>query len=236
MNTFDSSIVHFLNGFSRKSENFDTVVAFIVENDFIKGGILFSVFWFFWFQRGSPDQLLQNRRRIIAGLISCIFAVFVGRLLALTLPYRTRPVFNDNLHFERPYDFASYGLDSWSSFPSDHAVMFFALATAIFLISKKIGIFAYLYVAALVCFPRIYLGFHYPTDILVGAVIGILITLLISLRKISDPVSSKVLQLAGRFPGLFYGFLFLLSFQICTMFYETRIILSVLIKLIRGTL
>ena len=231
MNFFDTSIIHFLNGFSQKSKDFDKILAFIVDNDFIKGAIIFSIFWFFWFQKSS--KINYNRERIIISIVACILAVFVGRVLALALPYRARPVFNPGLKFLRPYEFQSYGLDTWSSFPSDHAVMFFALATGIFLISKKTGILAYLYVLVIVSFPRVYLGFHYPTDILVGAVIGILITFFVSIHRISNPIIKKVFQFSSKYQGLFYALFFLLSFQICTMFYETRVIGGALIRFFR---
>lgn len=59
------------------------------------------------------------------------------------------------------------------SFPSGHASSSFAAATAIFLWNKKWGTAALL-LALLISFSRMYLYVHFPTDILVGALIGIL--------------------------------------------------------------
>lgn len=61
------------------------------------------------------------------------------------------------------------------SFPSSHATNFFALVTYLCLITaKKIKWFACLLVpvALLVCYSRMYLGVHYPSDVLCGAMIG----------------------------------------------------------------
>src|SRR5450631_1803477 len=196
------------------------MMAFIVDNDFIKGGVIISFFWFFWFHKSN--QTIYNRRCIIIGIVSSFAAIIVSRILAVTLPFRRRPVYNNELHFVKPFKWGEYGLVNWSSFPSDHATMFFALATGIFLISKKAGIFAYLYVLIIICFPRIYLGYHYPTDILVGAVIGIVITYIISINRISNPVIKKVSHFSLIYPGFFYALVFLISFQICTMFSEIR--------------
>ena len=60
---------------------------------------------------------------------------------------------------------------SWS-FPSGHTSSSFAFATAVFANNKKYGIAAYV-LAALIGFSRIYLGVHYCTDVLAGAVLGV---------------------------------------------------------------
>lgn len=57
------------------------------------------------------------------------------------------------------------------SFPSGHTAASFAAATAIYAINKKWGIAAYLF-AAIMGFSRLYLGVHFPTDVLFGAMVG----------------------------------------------------------------
>ena len=57
------------------------------------------------------------------------------------------------------------------SFPSGHTSASFAAATAIYIINKKWGIIAYIF-AAVMGFSRLYLGVHFPTDVLAGAVVG----------------------------------------------------------------
>ena len=57
------------------------------------------------------------------------------------------------------------------SFPSGHTSASFAAATAIYAINKKWGIAAYIF-AAVMGFSRLYLGVHFPTDVLAGALVG----------------------------------------------------------------
>ena len=79
----------------------------------------------------------------------------------------------------RPYDvidglICMIGPQKDPSFPSGHTSSSFAAAFAVFLKGpKKIGIPA-LAVAALIGFSRLYVGVHYPTDVLAGIVIGLL--------------------------------------------------------------
>lgn len=57
------------------------------------------------------------------------------------------------------------------SFPSGHTSASFAAATAIYAINRKWGLAAYL-LAAVMGFSRLYLGVHFPTDVLAGALVG----------------------------------------------------------------
>ncbi len=76
----------------------------------------------------------------------------------------------------RPFDvlgFAPLISESGSSFPSAHAALFFALAMVVFYRNRKWGIW-FLIWAFVNGIARIYVGVHWPLDILGGAVIGII--------------------------------------------------------------
>ena len=71
-----------------------------------------------------------------------------------------------------PYGMSTERLYGWSSFPSDHAILFMALAVAIFLASRRFGWLALTYTTLCIIGPRVYLGWHWPTDVLAGALLG----------------------------------------------------------------
>jgi undecaprenyl-diphosphatase len=60
-----------------------------------------------------------------------------------------------------------------ASFPSGHASFYFSLSTIVFHYNRKIGIFFYV-ASFLIVISRVFVGVHWPLDILVGAVLGIL--------------------------------------------------------------
>ena len=76
----------------------------------------------------------------------------------------------------RPYEAYTY-LESLigkmvdTSFPSGHAANNFAVAIAILINNRKIGIPVTI-VAAIMAFSRMYNVVHYPTDVLAGIIIG----------------------------------------------------------------
>jgi membrane-associated phospholipid phosphatase len=69
------------------------------------------------------------------------------------------------------------------SFTSSHAVNHFALATFFFFsLRKHIKAWAWLFLlwAATICYGQVYVGVHYPGDVICGAILGALIGLLLA--------------------------------------------------------
>ncbi|MCR5147809.1 MAG: phosphatase PAP2 family protein [Eubacterium sp.] len=93
----------------------------------------------------------------------------------------------------RPYETYTY-LESLigkmvdSSFPSGHAANTFAVAVAILLNNRKIGIPVTI-VAVIMAFSRMYNVVHYPTDVIAGILIGTVIAVAVHFiaKKIKRP-------------------------------------------------
>ncbi|HIR14730.1 MAG TPA: phosphatase PAP2 family protein [Candidatus Choladousia intestinavium] len=101
-----------------------------------------------------------------AGLLAVFFSLVFNNFFLKNLFERIRPyevIDGLTLLVEKASDF---------SFPSGHAGTSFAAATAFFWILRgKIGAAAYV-LAFLIAFSRLYIGIHYPTDVLCGMLTG----------------------------------------------------------------
>jgi undecaprenyl-diphosphatase len=86
--------------------------------------------------------------------------------------------------YERPRPFLFFDIQplidhaSTGSFPSGHAAAFSALALAIFYLNRQWGR-RFLALVLLMGLARIFVGVHWPSDILAGAAIGLLSAFLI---------------------------------------------------------
>ena len=71
------------------------------------------------------------------------------------------------------------------SFPSGHSATAFACATVIAWASPRLAVPAFV-LAALVAWSRVYVGVHWPLDVLGGAVLGVLVSTVL-LKLAADP-------------------------------------------------
>ena len=229
VNNFDYQIVHYLNQFCRRSELFDKAMVVVVNNTLLKGGLMMLVFWYEWFLV-PKDKFTKNqqtiRLQIISALSGCCVSMFTVRVLTRILPFRARPILNPDNHLLAAFGLNTNLVDNTNSFPSDHASLFFGLAMGLFFLSWRLGLLSFLYVTVVVVFPRIYLGWHYPSDIAGGAVMGIFFVSLANMAFFKRTVSERILSFADVHPQLFYPFFFLLTYQIATLFEGVRTLAS----------
>ncbi len=113
----------------------------------------------------------KTRRAGITMSAGLITEFVINECFVKNLVKRPRPF---TLH---PYIDTIVSQPSSYSFPSGHTCTAFVSATVIFCYNKKLGVIAYI-TAALIGISRNYFYIHYPTDVLVGAVEGILTGLL----------------------------------------------------------
>jgi undecaprenyl-diphosphatase len=73
-------------------------------------------------------------------------------------------------------------------FPSLHAAGAFAAAFSLWCLQSRVPMIAALLVAAVVAWSRVYLGLHFPSDILAAVMLGALVSIMVE-RAISRPLA-----------------------------------------------
>jgi undecaprenyl-diphosphatase len=100
-----------------------------------------------------------------AALIALAVNQLLGHLAGRARPYATHP--GVHLLVGRTSDF---------SFPSDHAVVAGAVAAGLLFLDRRLGVVAVL-AAVVMAFARVYVGAHYPGDVVAGLAVGALVAL-----------------------------------------------------------
>jgi undecaprenyl-diphosphatase len=164
----DASGPHFLHGIFRFLAN--DLVAVIV----VLVALIFFIPW--------RTQVLERRRAAVVATAAAGIALLIAQPIANAIdrarPYEAHPA-SSHLLVARSSD---------PSFPSDHATGAFAIAAAIWAYDRKLG-GVFLVLAVVLGFARVYVGTHYPGDILGGAVLGAMVALVLRwgpLRRILE--------------------------------------------------
>ena len=230
-NSLNLAILDWLGRFTTVSAPFNQIVHYIAGSHLFKGLPIMGLLWYFWFRDTDPKS--NTRTIIIATLAGAIIAVLIARIANNIGPYQPRPFANTGLPFHTYVGLPpreAQALYLWSSFPSDHAALFFSLATGFFLISRTVGSFVYLYVLVLIALPRVYLGLHYPTDIFAGWLLGIACVVLCTRKSVVKLYDRPCTTLLNRYPAAFQTALFLISVEISMLFNDVRLLVHGIIK------
>ena len=117
------------------------------------------------YRQGEAARIRRAWRVVIVAAAAAGMGDFLGTHVLRPLIARPRPPLS--LEGVR----LLVGLGSHSSFPSSHAVTTMAVMTA-FALGYPRGSWAFMAYAALIGYSRLYVGVHYPLDVLAGAALG----------------------------------------------------------------
>ena len=153
----DSVIFTLLNQFAGRWRTLDAVAIFLAAR--------FEYFLLFF-------VLVLFLKKIKKGslMVAQIFSAAVLSRLIITpalrfLWYRPRPFLVESVNLLVHHS-------NEGSFPSGHAALYFAISTVVFHYYKKEGVLFFL-ASFFITISRVFVGIHWPSDILAGAAIGI---------------------------------------------------------------
>lgn len=170
----DVSLLYDINGLAKSAPGwFDRGMEFVGEYGIMLALVLLAL-WCWWSvrRRGSAEDSVAA----VAGLLWAPLAAGVALLVNIPIREfvgRDRP-FVDH----RGLDVLVAGKTDFS-FVSDHATMAMALGAGIFVAHRGFGLAA-IGLALVEGFSRVYMGVHYPTDVIGGFALGTAVVLLLA--------------------------------------------------------
>jgi membrane-associated phospholipid phosphatase len=167
---FDVWFIKYLAKFLGRYPLFDLGVESAIRHN-VLGGFWFAACIFVFWMRGARPGGERVRKRVSTILFGTLLAIVLS-LLSGELASWPPPSRNPTLaHFYPPYLMENVNSNS---FPSQSTTLYAAVAAGIFSLHRVAGSALWIGVGLIVALPRLYLGGHYPSDVLVGSILGLL--------------------------------------------------------------
>ncbi|GAA2430483.1 phosphatase PAP2 family protein [Streptomyces glaucus] len=169
----DVELLYDINGLAKDAPHwFDRVMEFVGEYGLLLALVLL-VLGCWWSVRRRPGEETASS---VAGLVWAPLAAGVAVLVNVPIRgfvERRRPFLD-----HQGLDVLVAGKTDYS-FVSDHATITMAMGVALFVVHRGFGV-AGIALALLEGFCRVYMGVHYPTDVVGGFALGTAVALLLS--------------------------------------------------------
>lgn len=178
----------------------------------------------YWAAGGRPGQDRHTRRTIVAAFLTSLVAGVISRVIQ-NFWDTPRPIHDPALSGLFQPSFLKLIDEDFHSFPSDHAAFLLPLVWHVSRLQPWLGAATTALVGAALL-ARLYLGMHFPTDVVGGLLVGAL-TVVATERlcpRLVDRIGALIHAAESRWPVATASLLFLLAYACASMFDEFRAI------------
>ncbi|PRT19082.1 undecaprenyl-diphosphatase [Bacillus wiedmannii] len=189
------TVFQWFNNFAGSSKLLDKLMI-AITNSAVYVAILFM--FILWFNNGKKVNAIKKQYTVLYTTLSVIIALLVNVVIHAVY-YHPRPFVSHDVHQLVPHA-------ADSSFVSDHSVLVFSIAFVFLLRGEKLKYVALIW-AVLVGVSRMYVGVHYPLDILGAAFLTFITSgLVMQSTRMCEPIARFVFKMyalvAKRIPFL----------------------------------
>ncbi|MFE4075541.1 undecaprenyl-diphosphatase [Peribacillus sp. YIM B13477] len=181
LSEMNSNLFRMINNLGKQYTDLNPFFVFIAE--YMIFFLVLAVLMFL-FSRNNKNRIMVICA-FIALVISEILAKIAGQFHSNYQPFAELP--NVNMLVEKAVN---------NSFPSDHTIIFFSFCITFWLFKRGWG-FLWGILAVLVGISRIWVGVHYPADVLVGAIISIVSAMIVYKIVLKLSLTKKFLRNQG---------------------------------------
>ncbi len=218
----DATVSILFNTWIAARPRFAQVVGFVAYTNALKTFPFLVVLVWGWHRR----PVHRNQTIVLQGLLGALLAIWIGRLLAVILPFRERPVHDTALGLLPIPGLNNIPLDGSSSFPSDHGLLFGALVGLGFALSRSVGWALLVFASLAIWLVRVLLGFHFMGDIVVGCLLGAACAVVAQHTRAASRAADWLLNISQRRPDCFWAVALIFLIQLADMFNPARAILE----------
>ena len=252
-----------INSVAGRSWLFDNVVAFFLDNDLAKAGVIGCCFLAAWYGGKTTEGTNARRKILITTLIASVFVIGTTKLLSHTIflprpDIQTQKIFRlegDQLvEMKRmptriPLDEASQKdyrallsgdvqTNDLGSFPSDHAGFFITIALGIWLASRRLGLVALGWTVFVILAAKMISGQHTPIDIAAGGAVALIELSIIqyAAQQRFGRLLDKLPPLTLRYSALSSAIIFAVMFEVSSTLTHVRAFFGLLAAVRRHVL
>ena len=263
LSALNDQLLLLVNSVAGRSWLFDTVVAFVLDNDLAKAGVIGCCFLAAWYGGRSTDSTTTRRRILITTLIAATLVITTTKLLSKSI-FLPRPEIQSQkiyrLEGEQLVEMkrmpVRFMLDETSqkdyrallsgevesndlgSFPSDHAGFFITIALGIWLASRRLGWLALSWTVFVILAGKVISAQHTPFDVAAGAAVAVIELAIVQyiVRKKFPRVLDKITGLSLRYSAASSAIIFLAAFEVSSTMVHIRAFLGLLAAMRRHVL
>lgn len=185
MTSLNYELLKAINDLAGKSSVVDAIMIFATNYAVPVFAIVLLMMWFF----GKEYMKKTVVYSALSGVLGILINVLISKIYFEPRPFVTHDDLNVLVEHARD-----------ASFPSDHTTGAIALAFAIALRNKRIGIVMMVF-ALLTGFSRMYVGNHYPGDVAMGIVIGLFVAYTVNkLAFLVEPLANFIVAVYRALP------------------------------------
>ena len=238
-----------INSVAGRSWLFDNIVAFFVDNDLAKAGVIGCCFLAAWYG-GKGEATTRRRKILLTTIAAAIFVIGTTKVLSHTI-FLPRPEIQSQKIYQLqgdqlvemkrmpvriPLDETSQKdyralisgdveTNDLGSFPSDHAGFFIVISLGIWFASRRLGWLALGWTVFVILAAKMITGQHTPLDIAAGAIVALAVLAAfryVAARRWIDRLLERTSQMTLRHSALSSAFIFAVAFEMSSTLIHVR--------------
>jgi len=259
----NDQLLLWINGLAGRSWLFDNALAFVLDNDLAKAGVIGACFLAAWYSGKNTNGTRNKRKILVTTLIAAVFVITTTKVLSHTI-FLPRPEIQSQKIYrlegdqlvemkripvripldqtsQKDYQALLSGdveTNDLGSFPSDHAGFFVAISLGIWLASRRLGLLALGWTFFVILAGKMIGAHHTPLDIAAGAAVAVVELSIIQyvVRKHLSGWLDKLTGLTLRYSALSSALIFLVVFEVSSTMIHIRAFLGLLADMKRHLL